>query len=175
VFAGSSSSYEEGIDFVAKVAKLLVIGLGTGTTVDGVSEGTKDVLRFMNFVTPYFNPSNLGSWTFTLGAFLHYFSYEVSCRMGVAGSMNSIRENLPELAKVLGEVEPSLTVADIPPHEVALLMDALLPLCQQSLYSKNAMLDVPVRPPWFTLHKSIHTESLPFLLTLPCGHWVYQP
>ena len=138
IFAGASSSYEEGIDFVAKVAKLLVIGLGTGTLVDGVSEGTKDVLRFVNFVTPYFNPSNLGSWTFTLGAFLHYFSYEVSCRMGVAGSMNSIRENRPELHKVLCEVEPSLSMADIPPHEVALLMDALLPLCQQSLYSKNA-------------------------------------
>jgi hypothetical protein len=138
VFAGASSSYEEGIDFVAKVAKLLVIGLGSGTTIDGVSEGTKDVLRFMNFVTPYFNPSNLGSWTFTLGAFLHYFSYEVSCRMGVAGSMNSIKENRPHLAKALCEVEPSLTAADIPPHEVALLMDSLLPLCQQSLYSKNA-------------------------------------
>jgi len=138
VFAGASSSYEEGIDFVAKVAKLLVIGLGSGTTIDGVSEGTKDVLRFMNFVTPYFNPSNLGSWTFTLGAFLHYFSYEVSCRMGVAGSMSSIKENRPELAKALCEVEPSLTAADIPPHEVALLMDSLLPLCQQSLYSKNA-------------------------------------
>ncbi len=138
VFAGASSSYEEGIDFVAKVAKLLVIGLGTGTTIDGVSEGTKDVLRFVNFVTPYFNPSNLGSWTFTLGAFLHYFSYEVSCRMGVGGSMNSIMENHPELEKALCEVEPSLSVADIPPHEVALLMDALLPLCQQSLYSKNA-------------------------------------
>jgi len=138
VFAGASSSYEEGIDFVAKVAKLLVIGLGTGASIDGVSEGTKDVLRFLNFVTPYFNPSNLGSWTFTLGAFLHYFSYEVSCRMGVAGSINSIRENRPELAKALCEVEPSLTAADIPPHEVVLMMDALLPLCQQSLYSKNA-------------------------------------
>jgi len=138
VFAGASSSYEEGIDFVAKVAKLLVIGLGTGATIDGVSEGTKDVLRFVNFVTPYFNPSNLGAWTFTLGAFLHYFSYEVSCRIGVSGSMNSIRENHPELATALCEVEPSLSVADIPPHEIALLMDALLPLCQQSLYSKNA-------------------------------------
>jgi hypothetical protein len=137
-FAGASSSYEEGIDFVAKVAKLLVIGLGSGTTIDDVSEGTKDVLRFLNFVTPYFNPSNLGSWTFTLGAFLHYFSYEVSCRMGVAGSINSMKESRPNLAKALCEVEPSLTAADIPPQEVVLLMDALLPLCQQSLYSKNA-------------------------------------
>jgi len=137
-FAGTSSSYEEGIDFVAKVAKLLVIGLGSGKNIGGVSEGTKDVLRFMNFVTPYFNPSNLGSWTFTLGAFLHYFSYEVSCRMGVAGSMNSLKESRPELAKALSEVEPGLAVADIPPEEVVALMDSLLPLCQQSLYSKNA-------------------------------------
>mmetsp|Transcript_34586 Transcript_34586/g.81532 ORF Transcript_34586/g.81532 Transcript_34586/m.81532 type:complete len:2271 (+) Transcript_34586:253-7065(+) len=137
-FAGASSSYEEGIDFVAKVAKLLVIGLGSGKSIGGVSEGTKDVLRFLSFVTPYFNPSNLGSWTFTLGAFLHYFSYEVCCRMGVAGSMNSMKESHPELAKALTQVEPSLTVAHIPPHEVVALMDSLLPLCQQSLYSKNA-------------------------------------
>lgn len=138
IFAGASSSYDEGIDFVAKVAKLFVIGLGSGSAITGVSEGTKDVLRFMNFVTPYFNPSNLGSWTFTLGAFLHYFSYEVSCRMGVAGSINYMKENHPELAKALCEVEPSLSVADIPPHEVVALMDSLLPLCQQALYSKNA-------------------------------------
>ncbi|KAG7363158.1 proteasome-substrate-size regulator domain containing protein [Nitzschia inconspicua] len=137
VFSGSSSSYEEGIDFVAKVTKLIVIGLGTGDVVEGVSEGTREVLRFLNFVTPYFNPSNLGSWTFTLGAFLHYFSYEFCCRIGIAASMNSMKKSRPELAKALNEVEPSLTAASIPPHEVVSLMDALLPLCQQSLYSKN--------------------------------------
>ncbi|KAL3921481.1 MAG: hypothetical protein SGILL_002726 [Bacillariaceae sp.] len=137
VFAGASSSYEEGIDFVAKVTKLLVIGLGVGTAADGISEGTKDVLRFLSFATPYFNPSNLGSWTFTLGAFLHYFSYELCCRIGVAASMNAMRESRPELVKALCEVEPSLAVAAIPAHEVVALMDALLPLCQQSLYSKN--------------------------------------
>ena len=137
VFCGSSSSYEEGIDFVAKVAKLLVIGLGTGIKTDGVSEGTRDVLRFLSFATPYFNPSNLGSWTFTLGAFLHYFCYEVCCRVGTAGSMESMNATKPELAKALGDVEPSLTVAALPPHEIVTLMHALLPLCQQALYSKN--------------------------------------
>ena len=137
VFAGASSSYEEGIDFVAKVAKLLVIGLGTGAKTDGVSEGTSDVLRFLSFVTPYFNPSNLGSWTFTLGAFLHYFSYEVCCRVGAAGSMEALKASRPALVQALFEVEPSLTVAAIPPHEVVALMNSLLPLCQQALYSKN--------------------------------------
>lgn len=137
VFAGASSSYEEGIDFVAKVAKLLVIGLGSGETVGGISEGTKDVLRFLNFATPYFNPSNLGSWTFTLGAFLHYFCYEVCCRMGVAASIESMKESRPALVEALSEVEPSLTVATIPANEVVALMNALLPLCQQALYSKN--------------------------------------
>eukprot|EP00980_Cylindrotheca_fusiformis_P017401 scaffold5398_cov120-Cylindrotheca_fusiformis.AAC.3 len=137
VFAGASSSYEEGIDFVAKVAKLLVVGLGTGASVEGVSEGTKDVLRFLSFATPYFNPSNIGSWTFTLGAFLHYFCYELCCRVGTAGSMEAMKDSKPELAKALSDVEPSLSVASIPPHEVVLLMHALLPLCQQALYSKN--------------------------------------
>jgi hypothetical protein len=137
VFAGASSSYEEGIDFVAKVAKLLVVGIGTGSKTDGISEGTRDVLRFLSFATPYFNPSNLGSWTFTLGAFLHYFCYEVCCRVGTAGSMEAMKADKPELAKALCEVEPCLSVASIPPHEVVALMNALLPLCQQALYSKN--------------------------------------
>ena len=137
VFAGASSSYEEGIDFVAKVAKLLVIGLGRGAQINGVSEGTRDVLRFLSFATPYFNPSNLGSWTFTLGAILHYFCYEICCRIGTAGSMAEFQESNPKLAQALSDVEPSLGVAAIPPHELVLLMDALLPLCQQALYSKN--------------------------------------
>lgn len=137
VFVGSTSSYEEGIDFVSKVAKLLVVDLGKGVPVDGVSEGTKDVMRFLSFATPYFNPSNIGSWTFTLGAFLHYFCYELCCRVGTAGSMDALKVSKPDLAKALCDVEPNLTVAAIPSHEVVALMNALLPLCQQALYSKN--------------------------------------
>ena len=139
VFCGSSSGYEEGIDFVAKVSKLLVMGLGKGTVGDddGVSEGTRDVLRFMSFATPYFNPSNLGSWTFTLGAFLHYFSYEICCRVGAAGSMKLLKAKRPQLVEALYQVEPPLEKIDIPPHEIVMLLDSLLPLCQQALYSKN--------------------------------------
>mmetsp|Transcript_19652 Transcript_19652/g.55518 ORF Transcript_19652/g.55518 Transcript_19652/m.55518 type:complete len:2329 (-) Transcript_19652:33-7019(-) len=137
---GSSSSYEEGIDFVAKVTKLLTIGLGTGRIrdEDGVSEGTADVLRFLSFVTPYFNPSNIGTWTFTLGAFLHYFSYELCCRVGTTSSMRCFEESNPNLYQALRNVEPSLVGTKIPSNELVLLLDMLLPLCQQSLYSKNA-------------------------------------
>ena len=45
------------------------------TEHDKVSARTKDVLRFLSFVTPYFNPSINGMWTFPLGAFLHYLAY----------------------------------------------------------------------------------------------------
>jgi len=144
-FVGSGSSYEEGIDFVAKITKLLVAGLGSGeklpvsTESDSVvmSEGTRDMLRFLSFTTPYFNPSNLGSWTFTLGAFLHYFSYELCCRVGYAAAMDELKATNPGLFEGLCEVQPVFTTASIPEEEMVALMDALLPLCQQCMYSKN--------------------------------------
>jgi hypothetical protein len=147
-FIGSSSSYEEGIDFVAKVAKLLALNIGVDTPKDSIaadagrssskfSQGTADVLRMLHFVTPYFNPSNIGSWTFTLGAFLHYFSYEVCHRVGVATSVEALKESQPKVADSLIQMEPYLTAVSIPPKELVAMMDALLPLCQQALYSKN--------------------------------------
>lgn len=144
-FVGSGSSYEEGIDFVAKVTKLLVASLGAGeikpassdTSSVEMSEGTRDMLRFLSFVTPYFNPSNLGSWTFTLGAFLHYFSYELCCRVGNAAAMESLKASRPSLYAGLCAVQPALASAAIPEQEMVALMHALLPLCQQAMYSKN--------------------------------------
>jgi len=142
-FTGASSSYEEGIDFVAKVVKLLVTSLGTGEPVDGpgnddlpMSEGTVDILRFLSFATPYFNPSNLGSWTFTLGAFLHYFAYELCCRVGASSGEDAIKKMHPAVAAAAVAAQPG-TSHTIPPHEIVALLDALLPLCQQAIYSKN--------------------------------------
>jgi len=146
VFAAAGSSYEEGIDFVAKVAKLLVTSLGMGAPEEDtshadstrtISSGTNDILRFLNFVTPYFNPSNLGSWTFTLGAFLHYFAYEMCCRIGATAALECLKKTHPELRTALQEAQPGAALRPIPPHEVVALMDAMLPLCQQALYSKN--------------------------------------
>lgn len=144
IFTGSGSSYNEGIDFVAKVTKLLVAGLGTGDSVSlglnepGVTEGTNDILVFLSFVTPYFNPSNLGQWTFTLGAFLHYFAYELCCRLGAAAGNDILRFSHPEIFDSMRKVQCGSHCTVIPAHEVVALMDALLPLCQQTLYSKNS-------------------------------------
>lgn len=142
VFAGTGSSYDEGIDFVAKVTKLLVAGLGTGKAVGHVgqptvTEGTNDILMFLSFITPYFNPSNLGQWTFTLGAFLHYFAYELCCRLGAAAGNQALLKSHPSVVEALHKVQPGSHCAEIPGHEVVALLDALLPLCQQTLYSKN--------------------------------------
>ena len=84
-FVGGGGSYEEGMDFVAKLVKLLVVSIGTNdaqVSIDpeSMSQGTADILRFLSFIAPYFNPSNTGAWTFTLGAFLHYFCYELARR-----------------------------------------------------------------------------------------------
>jgi hypothetical protein len=137
-FTGASSAYEEGIDFVAKVVKLLVTGLGTGVcTAAGISEGTHDVLRFLSFVTPYLNPSNIGSWTFTLGAFLHYFAYELCCRIGSRAGVEALQTSDPGIVEALKKAQPGATSNDIPPREIVALLDALLPLCQQAIYSKN--------------------------------------
>ena len=160
VFVGTNSSYEEGIDFVAKMVKLLVTGLGSGPTmvvaeqddantnasnmtttttmVPGISEGTQDVLRFLSFVTPYLNPSNIGSWTFTLGAFVHYFAYEMCCRVGATAGLDIIKTTHPDLAKEYEKVQPGASGSELPAHEFVALMDALLPICQQAIYSKNA-------------------------------------
>jgi proteasome activator subunit 4 len=137
VFVGASSSYEEGIDFVAKVAKLLIAGLGSGMTDDSnLSAGTHDVLRFLYYVTPYFHPSNLGSWTFTLGAFLHYLCYELCARVGSSVGLQSVARQHPSVAAAYLQLQPNLC-QPIPPHEMVLLMHTLLPLCQQAMYSKN--------------------------------------
>ena len=148
--ATASSSYEEGIDFVAKIAKLLVASMGHDLIPVGrprntdnermISEGTADILRFLSYVAPYFHPSNLGSWTFTLGAFLHYFCYELACRMGAAAGLRELRANHETVYDTMVSEQPAMSseIIELPAHEWVALVDALLPLCQQALYSKNS-------------------------------------
>ena len=147
--ATAGSSYEEGIDFVAKIAKLLVASLGTenrsqqqqqsGETTQSISEGTSDILRFLSYVAPYFHPSNLGSWTFTLGAFLHYFCYELACRVGTTAGLHILQQKHPTVYDALESAQPAIvSQADhLSQHELVALVHALVPLCQQALYSKN--------------------------------------
>ena len=148
-FVGSGSKYEEGIDFVGRVTKLLMFCSGPHSTLEvndvnmdseepQLSEGTAELLSFLNFVKPYFNPSNTGSWTFPLGAFLHYLSYEISHRMGIMAGLNVLKSSHPNSYKQLCNDEPYLSCVELPGHEIVAFLDTLLPLCQQALYSKNA-------------------------------------
>ena len=147
-FVRSDSSNQEGVDFVAKVAKLLIFCCGkndgieqaSDSTSDGkvVSDGTEDILRFFSFVGPYFNPSNTGSWTFPLGVLLHYISFELCRRIGRDASQKTLSRSLPKLASRAAEIEPFKNISKIPDHEIVLILDSILPLCQQALYSKSS-------------------------------------
>jgi len=152
-FVGSGSKYEEGIDFVSKVTKLLVFCAGPHTTKllsensdpdkmpdvssDNISEGSLEILRFLSFVKPYFNPSNIGTWTFPLGAFLHYLSYELCHRVGNTAGLKTLKNDHPNIARQLLKDEPYLQCMDLPGTEIVAFLDSLLPLAQQALYSKN--------------------------------------
>jgi hypothetical protein len=153
LFVGSGSKYEEGIDFVGRLTKLLMFCCGkhNATTPEDamdlssgddqqpseLSEGTRDVLRFFLFVKPYFNPSNVGAWTFPLGAFLHYFSYELGHRVGIMAGLDTLKAEHPDTEKQLCKEEPYLSCMHLPGNEIVAFLDSLLPLCQQALYSKN--------------------------------------
>jgi len=161
-FIGNGSSYKESVDFVSKLAKLLIFCLGrndgiisqvggenkeediqiqdTTTSLDGnnnVSDGTTDVLKFLAFVTPYYHPSNIGNWTFPLGVLLHYLCYELCRRLGRGVSQNVLSKRYPLLSRRICEIEPYKRTSLIPEAELILLLDALLSLCQQALYSRN--------------------------------------
>lgn len=175
VFAGTNSSYDEGIDFVAKVTKLLVAGLGTGRLLEATAqnqpaftEGTNDVLRFLSYVTPYFHPSNVGQWTFTLGAFLHYFAYEFCSRMGCVAGNHALRKTHPTVVAAMKDAQPGSHFAEIPPHEVVALMDALLPLCQQALYSKNGHVGRAGEAAMLYLVQIDPVNSTPFFVDFAC-------
>ncbi|KAL7542119.1 hypothetical protein ACHAXR_011996 [Thalassiosira sp. AJA248-18] len=148
VFVGSGGRYEEGMEFVGRMCKLLMYCAGSnGESGSGVSEGggaeiskgTSDILRFLSFITPYYNPSNTGSWTFPLGAFLHYLSYELCARVGVMVGLKVLQQRDDGgVSRRLMEEEPYLNCVDLPGNEIVAFLDKLLPLCQQALYSKNA-------------------------------------
>jgi len=145
VFLGSiGSGYENGIAFLSKICKLLVFcsGLNDGNhDNEDISESTKDILQFLAFVTPYFHPSNVGSWTYALGAFLNYFSYELCGYVGLKGCLPMLKMSHPELYASLLESEPMLQNSNsssiISSKGLVAILNALLPLSQQALYSKN--------------------------------------
>lgn len=143
LFLGSDGRYEEGMDFVSLLCKLLLYcAAPLANAVDSdmndngeeqqlLSEGTAEILRFLNYIQPYYNPSNTGAWTFPLGALLYYLAYELSSRIGAMAGWKVLQRDHPNLALRLLEEEPYLASIDLPPNEVAAFLDVLVPLCQQ--------------------------------------------
>ena len=137
VFTGGESRYEEGINFVGKLSKLLMFCTAAPTADIAISEGTADILRFLSFIKPYYNPSNSGAWTFPLGAFLHYLSYSLCERVGVMAGWKVLQRDHSDVATMLLSEEPYLNSINLTSNEIVALLDVMLPLCQQALYSKN--------------------------------------
>jgi len=152
IFIGTGSSYQEGINFLRKMAKLLVFCIGKNDYIEPntiidirpkvehvpVSDGTEDILRFFSFVAPYFNPSNTGSWTLPLGILLHYISYSFCERFGLMASQITLSQSHRALSDHMLKVEPYKKSFEIEGNELVIILDTLLSLCQQALYSKNA-------------------------------------
>ena len=146
-FVGIGSRYDEGMDFVGRLTKLLMFctamapapGKERNDSTE-ISEGTSDILRFLSFIAPYYNPSNSGSWSFPIGAFLHYLSYELCARVGVMAGLKVLQRDHSVVANILLEEDPFLQTVNLKGSEIVALMHGMLPLCQQILYSKNPTL-----------------------------------
>lgn len=142
-FAGMGGRYEEGMQFVGMLTKLLMFCTATAAgdessaSTPSISEGASDILRFLSFIKPYYNPSNTGSWTFPLGAFLHYLSYSLCARVGEMAGWKVLKDDHSDVALMLLKEEPYLECINLTSNEIVALLDGMLPLCQQALYSKN--------------------------------------
>ena len=136
VFVGINGRYEEGMDFVRRLTKLLMFCCATtDSTVSeestAISAGTSSLLSFLSFITPYFNPSNQGGWTFPLGAFLHYLAFELCARVGVMAGWKVLKRDHSNIADGLVEEELYLKNVDMKSSEIVALLDKMVPLCQQ--------------------------------------------
>ena len=132
------------MDFYGRVCKLLMFCTGAGSNGDDaaagvddgvggdkISAGTFDLLRFLSFLTPYYNPSNTGGWTLSLGALLHYLSYELCARVGSMAGWKVLQRDHPEVAQRLLVEEPYLKNVNLSGKEIVSLLDKMLPLAQQ--------------------------------------------
>ena len=135
VFVGMNGRYEEGMDFVRRLTKLLMFCCATDSTDSeestALSPGTSSLLSFLSFITPYYNPSNTGGWTFPLGAFLHYLSFDLCARVGVMAGWKVLKRDHANIADELVEEELYLKNVNMKSNEIVALLDKMLPLCQQ--------------------------------------------
>ncbi|GMH48028.1 hypothetical protein TrVE_jg9887 [Triparma verrucosa] len=150
---------------VSKFAKLSVFWLGwnppssaANSSPSKISYGTEAFLKLWSYITPYFNPSNLGNWTVGVGILLQYTSRLLTRRVGAALAVDELEGSEKEEANWLPW--------PIPPHELCLVTDKLLSLALQTVYSKHAGVsqcgDVAIRCLSTMAPKAIITRVLDF-------------
>ncbi|GMH69394.1 hypothetical protein TrRE_jg2916, partial [Triparma retinervis] len=90
VFSGQSTNFGS---MVSKLCKLMTFWLGTGPKVDSnVTAGTAAFLKFWDYISPYFNPSNYGDWTVHLGVTLQYTCRLLAMRVGIERGKKHLEE-----------------------------------------------------------------------------------
>ncbi|GMH57357.1 hypothetical protein TL16_g02356 [Triparma laevis f. inornata] len=154
---------KDGIGTIAsKFAKLSVFWLGwnpPNSPPSRVSYGTQAFLKLWNYITPYFNPSNLGNWTVGVGILLQYTSRLLTRRVGASLAVDELEGAEKEEANWLPW--------PIPPHELCLVTEQLLSRSLETVYSKHQGVsqcgDVAIRCLSTMAPKAVITRVLDFV------------
>jgi hypothetical protein len=189
LYSSGGNAYQEGIEFVDRLSSLLIFCVGrndsdsdTDTTNIGInledvevvenasdkanvtlSSGTADLIRFLSFVGPYFNPTNIGGWTFPLGVLLTSLCTQLARRLGLELGQSLLLEAYPDIGKQMS-LEDDTLIEKIPPQEIPPILDALLPLVQQSIYSKDGFVGKAGEQSLFTLSQISAKHVCPYFL-----------
>eukprot|EP00520_Triparma_pacifica_P008584 CAMPEP_0118672834 /NCGR_PEP_ID=MMETSP0785-20121206/22758_1 /TAXON_ID=91992 /ORGANISM="Bolidomonas pacifica, Strain CCMP 1866" /LENGTH=1922 /DNA_ID=CAMNT_0006567835 /DNA_START=164 /DNA_END=5931 /DNA_ORIENTATION=+ len=119
---------------VSKLCKLMTFWLGNGQKDDrGISKGTESFLKFWEYISPYFNPSNYGNWTVHLGVTLQYTCRLLAMRVGIElGKEELIEKGEADKASLI-----YYPVTHLTPTELLHIVNTLLPLVYQTIYCKH--------------------------------------
>ena len=177
LFSASSggNAYQEGIEFVERLSSLLIFCVGRNdnkqdaqqipfeSCSNQLSDGTADLIRFLSFLGPYFNPTNEGVWTFPLGVLLAALCTQFARRLGNELGHSLLVDSYPDVAQEM-KLHDHTWHGNIPTFEIPHILDALLPLVQQSIYSKNVFVGKAGEQALFTLSQISPRHVLPYFL-----------
>ena len=122
---------------LSKLSKLMIFWLGRGSRGDGDGDGqlsanTQEILKFWEYIAPYYNPSNFGNWTANLGIFLQYVARSLAMRVGRESAAQHLSDEGNSAAASLSSRSKPL-----PPSELLRVVASLLPLAYETIYSKH--------------------------------------
>ena len=169
-----SGTSDEGLKFVNKLAKLLVFCSCNSNSCDEsdgeiVSEGISDLLRFLSFLSPYFNPSNTGKWSNGLAQLLRSICFNIAYKVGSSWGHKTLIQTHPKVADQLERYEPSNVRFSMKIKDLVRLLDVLLPLCQEAIYSKNVAMSNSGQVALVDLAHIIPEIVCPFYLEFACN------